>query len=328
MLRDSFGRLHTYLRISVTDRCNLRCRYCMPPGGVELTDRRQILHHEEIRKLVQTFAGAGIRKIRITGGEPLIRRSLDEILKNISSVQPGLQLAITTNGLLLERKLDELVSAGITRINISLDTLNPKRFILITGNNGWQQVWNGIHAALAQPKIEKVKINVVLQRGVNDDEIVDFSGLTLQYPLDVRFIELMPVGLVPWSRHEWMAADEIRDQLPDLEEVAQTESSSSGPARMYRLPGAPGQIGLIAGMSCPACYTCNRLRLTAQGTLLRCLFDPTGLDLRHQLRSGCSEGDFLAMTEKFLAGKFERGLLRGHRIATNHRSPCLAAVGG
>lgn len=238
--------------------------------------------------MAQIFAGLGIRKVRITGGEPLVRRGLDVIIEGLAAVQPKLRLAMTTNGLLLSGWLDRLAAAGVGHINISLDTLKPGRFRFITGHDGWHTVWDGIQAAVRHPGIHSVKLNVVMQRGVNDDEIEDFAQLTYNHPLEVRFIELMPVGAAQWNPGEWISTEEVIQRLPGLEPIQEGEAIS-GPARLYKLPGAMGRIGLISGESCPACWGCNRLRLTAKGELLRCLFDPAGLDLRTALRSGRPE---------------------------------------
>lgn len=284
MLTDSHNRVHTYLRLSVTDRCNFRCRYCMPPQGVKLTDRDGILRPEEIVSIARTFAEMGVRKIRITGGEPLRRRGLDAILTGLAKIQPELNLAITTNGFYLAGWLDRLTAAGVRHINISLDSLKRDRFARITGVDAWHGVRDGISAALKHPQIEKVKLNVVLQRGINDDEIMDFARLTQRHPLDVRFIEMMPVGETPWRESEWISGEEALERIADLEPIS-NDDEIAGPARLYKIPAAAGRIGIISGLSCPACSGCNRLRLTARGVLLRCLFDPAGLDLRDALRS-------------------------------------------
>ena len=327
MLKDSFERIHTYLRISVTDRCNLRCRYCMPPEGVALIRQPELLRPEEIGQIAQMFAEMGIHKIRITGGEPLVRKGLDAILNHLAAVRSRPHLAITTNGLLLANWLDRLAAAGIRHLNISLDTLKPGRFIKITGCDGWQRVWDGIQEALRHPEIEQVKINVVLQRGINDDEIEDFAALTLRYPLDVRFIELLPVDAATWKSNEWISGDVVLSRLPDIEEVAEN-GGIVGPARMYRLPRAPGRIGLISGESCPACSGCNRLRLTARGMLLRCLFDPAGLDLREALRSGQPEETIRQQIQAFLMEKAEVGGAEIFARQPRLFSLCLTQVGG
>lgn len=328
MLKDSYGRLHTYLRISVTDRCNLNCRYCMPPGGIALVNRQQILRPEEIGQIAQLFADLGIGKIRLTGGEPLIRRGLDVILDQLNAIRPRPELAITTNGLLLEDWVDRLASRGVRRINISLDTLHPERFAAITGVDGWLQVRAGLKTALRNPGIERVKLNVVVQRGVNDDEIDAFARLTQDEALEVRFIELMPGRWVSWRNDELVTAAEILERLPGLVELPAEIGVSSGPARLYHYPGAAGRVGLISGLSQPACSGCNRLRLTAQGMLLRCLFDAEGLDLRSALRSSVPSVEIGDWIKAFLLGKRHIGMGLVQQNAAVSYSPCIAVVGG
>lgn len=326
MLTDSYNRVHTYLRLSVTDRCNFRCRYCMPPQGVKLTDRDGILRPEEIVSIARTFAEMGVRKIRITGGEPLLRRGLDAILTGLAKIRPKLDLAITTNGFYLLSWLHRLTVAGVRHVNISLDTFTRDRFAKITGVDAWHGVRDGIKTALKHPQIEKVKLNVVLQRGVNDDEIADFAQLTVRYPLDVRFIEMMPVGETPWKESEWISGEEALERIPGLKEIPNDEAIA-GPARLYRLPGALGRIGIISGLSCPACSGCNRLRLTARGVLLRCLFDPAGMDLRDALRSDWHPQGIARAIQVFLSGKGEIGRPQA-RDRLHGYSPCLLQVGG
>jgi cyclic pyranopterin phosphate synthase len=326
VLKDAYKRDHTYLRLSVTDLCNFRCRYCLPPEGVARLDRAQILRPEEMVRLVEIFAGLGVRKVRITGGEPLLRRGLQVILEGLARIRPPLELALTTNGYFLSDWLDRLIAVGANKINISLDTLRPQRFRQITGFDGWQKVWDGIQLALAHPPIEKVKLNVVLQRGINDDEIRDFAKLTLRHPLDVRFIEMMPVGITPWHEGEWISAEEAIRRLPGIEDVG-SDDGIAGPARLYRLAGAAGRIGSITGLSCPACSGCNRLRLTARGVLLRCLFDPAGLDLRDALRAGMPAARIACDLQAFLLGKQAIGLPKTTAREQGY-SPCPLQVGG
>lgn len=334
MLTDAYSRTHSYLRISVTDRCNLRCRYCMPATGIRVVNRDEILHPEEIGQIAQLFVDLGVSKIRLTGGEPLVRGGLATILEVLGSIRPRPLLAMTSNGLLLEKWLDRLADAGVQRLNISLDTLRENRFALITGSEGWRNVWDGILAALGHPGIEKVKLNVVVQRGVNDDEIEDFARLTRCYRLDVRFIEMMPVQEVPWRRDELTTGDEIIGKLPGVEPATRPSGRKAltrgigGPARMYGYPGALGRIGIISSHSCPSCSNCNRLRLTAQGQLLRCLFDSEGLDLRSALRSKRSSEEIKNGIVGFLLGKREIGPMGERDAVAISYSPCLAAVGG
>lgn len=328
MLTDALRRNHTYLRISITDRCNLRCRYCMPEQGVERVDRTEILRAKEIVLLAQIFVELGIEKIRFTGGEPLIRRGLYAILERFSTIQPRPILAITTNGVLLEGWLERLIAAGVRQMNISLDTLREDRFQKITGIGAWRQVWDGIGAALAHPGVQKVKLNVVVQNGVNDDELFDFALLTLEKPLDVRFIEMMPVNRIPWDKSRLLTMRQMLTQIPDLQPLIPENSSTSGPAKMYKLPGAKGRIGFISPISHPACAVCNRLRLTAQGMLLRCLFDATGLNLQRELRSGTAVDSIAQKIRSFTTFKREIGLAEMRQNFKENQPPCLSAVGG
>ncbi len=328
MLKDSFGRRHTYLRISLTDRCNLSCKYCVPPGGYKPVDRKLILRPEEIERLVRIFTAEGVRKVRLTGGEPLIRRCIDAILEMLSPLQSTIRFAITTNGLLLAEWLDPLVEAGVRRINISLDTLSPSRYRMITGVDGWQQVWDGIELSIKHPGVEIVKLNVVLQKGVNDDEVVEFARLTRRYPIDVRFIELMPVKQVQWRSSDLLSGREVLSLLPDLKEAEPGKDDTRGPARIYSFADAPGRIGLISSVSQPACAFCNRLRITAQGMLLSCLYNSEGLDLRQALRGGLSNEEIIQDVKDFLAKKRKIGTVPVHDIETVCHRPCIAAVGG
>ncbi len=327
-LRDQRGRPQTYLRLSVTDRCNLRCRYCMPPEGIERLSRDRILRPEEIGVITRLFVRTGVRKIRLTGGEPLIRGGLDAILQELAVLPDPVTLALTTNGVLLERWLDRLVEAGVTRINVSLDSLKRDRYARITGINGWDSVWSGINAALNHPGIESVKLNVVVQRGINDDEVKDFARLTLEHPLDVRFIEVMPVAGVAWHRGTWVSGGEITAGIGERLETLPSGDADGGPSRHYRLPGALGRIGVISSLSRPACRNCNRLRLTARGNLLRCLHEAEGLDLRRALRENRPEAEILQEIVRFVQKKRPEGGTIALSAVSGNRSPCLATVGG
>jgi cyclic pyranopterin phosphate synthase len=328
MLKDSFGRIHSYLRLSITDQCNLNCRYCIPPNGYRKVDREQILRPEEIGRLAQIFADLGIRKIRLTGGEPLVRRGLEVILDQMTALDPSLEYAITTNGLLLEKWLDRLVAARVDRINISLDTLIQSRYAHINGMDGWRQVWNGFSAAVQHPGVKKVKLNVVLQKGVNDEEIEEFARLTHRYPIHVRFIEMMPSHEVDWQEANMVKGSEVLAKLPELVEVEDFPEENRGPARMYSYPGAPGMVGLISSLSKPVCIYCNRLRITVRGILLCCLYNSAGLDLRSALCQDLLADIIGNRIVVFLQRKEEVGVIPIHRDHGNYDSPCLATVGG
>ncbi len=273
-LIDMYGRKHDYLRISVTDRCNLRCVYCMGDEGVEQLTHSDILSYEEILKVVAAGAELGISKIRITGGEPLVRKGIVGLVGQIASV-PGISdLAMTTNGILLPRYAAELKKAGLNRVNISLDTLKPDQYRGVTRCGELQQVLDGIEAALQQD-LKPVKLNTVLMKGINDQEVVDFLRMTLEKPLHVRFIEYMPIG-----DHDRGYPDHYLP-LSFVEEAARQAGlplspvplpGGAGPAESFSIPGARGTVGLIHPISKHFCDKCNRLRLTAEGNLKACLY--------------------------------------------------------
>lgn len=311
MLADSFGRRVDYLRLSVTDRCNLRCSYCLPIVYGKFQPSENLLSDAEIVSLVKCFAREGFRKIRITGGEPLVRPKLPQLIERIASV-PGIQdISMTTNGMFLRRYAQDLVNAGLKRVNISLDTLNEKKFKEVTGYGDLATVLDSIEAAL-DAGLTPVKINCVVARGVNGGEIPAFAAMTEKRPLHVRFIELMPMGETGFfnsDRH--MPLAEIMKQVGPLEEglVADERPVGHGPARYYRRPGAAGTLGFISALSCGFCGDCNRVRLSAVGTLVPCLDGEDGQDLRGPLRSGADAGELQALIRKTVWGKPE-----GHRM--------------
>ncbi|MBR2832480.1 MAG: GTP 3',8-cyclase MoaA [Oscillospiraceae bacterium] len=278
---DRFGRSIDYMRVSITDRCNLRCRYCMP-DGVELLPMRSILTYEEIREICAAAAELGIRKLKVTGGEPLVRLGCPDLIRTLKSV-PGIeQVTLTTNGVLLGRYLPALVEAGLDAVNISLDTLDRERYAAITGRDELTSVLDSVDAALASPL--RVKLNAVLQKGVNDDEWLSLAGLARDRALDVRFIEMMPIGL--GKQIEGMANTLLREELlrrfPELEEDASVHGN--GPAAYVRIPGWKGGVGFISAIHGRFCGECNRLRLTSQGGLKPCLCYGDVTDLMPLLR--------------------------------------------
>lgn len=286
---DAYNRPISYLRISVTDRCNLRCTYCMPPEGVRWVPHEDILTYEEIETVARAAAELEISKVRLTGGEPLVRLGIVELVRMLASV-PGVDdLAMTTNGILLSRFASALAEAGLQRINISLDSLRPDRFTSITRGGRLEDVLLGMEAA-RQAGLEPIKINTVVIRGMNDDEVVSLARQTLEAGWNLRFIEFMPVGIGTWIGEEWrervVTAEEIRDRiecaLGTLEPAR--VSRGNGPARYYRLPGAHGSLGFITAISDHFCYQCNRMRLTADGQLRPCLLSDEEIDLRAALR--------------------------------------------
>jgi len=288
-LSDSFSRPINYLRISVTDRCNLRCRYCLPEKGISLLPRNQVLSFEEFATIAEVAAELGITKIRLTGGEPLVREDLPKLVEMLSKIEAINDLSLTTNGVLLSRCANELKQAGLTRVNISLDSLKSDKFHYITRRSKFRQVLNGIEAA-HKANLQPVKINMVVLRGINDDEITDFANLTLTDGWHVRFIELMPFNReLPFSA-QFIPAPEIRGRL--LNHFGDLEPSpppvGNGPAHYFRIPGAEGTIGFITPISQHFCVRCNRLRLTASGKLRTCLLNDDEIDLQPSLRDGAS----------------------------------------
>ena len=264
---DQFGRSVTYLRISVTELCNLRCRYCMPAEGVCKKSHSDMLTEDEMILAVKAAASLGITKLRITGGEPLVKKNIVSICRRAAAVEGIREVCLTTNGVLLPELAAPLREAGVTRLNLSLDTLNPEKYAYITRIGDLDTFWKGFHAAMAAG-FAKIKINAVLVGGFNDDEIVPLAELTRQYPVDMRFIEMMPMydsgdfdsaAFIPYTK--------VLEQLPDAVPTAQ----DGGVAKLYRLPGAQGNIGLISPVSAHFCGECNRIRLTADGKIKPCL---------------------------------------------------------
>lgn len=294
-LTDTFGRQHTYLRISLTERCNLRCQYCMPAEGVNLTHKSKLLTTDEILRLAELFVRQGINKIRLTGGEPTVHKDLLHIVSSLQQL-PGLEtIAITTNGIALTRQLVALQRAGLNALNISLDTLKPERFEMVTRRKGWQKVMAGIDLAI-QLGYTPVKVNCVIMKGFNDDEVVDFVDLTKDRDVDVRFIEYMPFTGNQWRDTKMMSFREMMDIIKQkYADFQPLENKPNDTSKAYKVSGHKGQVGFITSMSEHFCGTCNRLRLMADGSLKVCLFGNAEISLRDALRSNCSEDDLLAM---------------------------------
>lgn len=303
-LVDNFQRQHDYLRISVTERCNLRCRYCMPPEGIALTPRRELLSYEEIETLTQIFARLGVKKLRLTGGEPLVRRDLPLLVEKLARI-PGIEtLAMTSNGVRYAEHARQLRDAGLTHLNLSLDTLRPKRFERIALRRGFEKTMRSIDAALALG-YRPLKLNVVVMGGVNDDELCDFVEFVRERPINVRFIEFMPFAGNRWQRASLVNYRAMLDRLsmrytlvPDF-----WQGEASTVARDYRLEGFAGSVSFITSMSEPFCASCNRLRLTADGMLKPCLHDAREVNLRDPLRQGASEETLVHLIREGLAHK-------------------------
>ncbi|KAK9498902.1 hypothetical protein O3M35_003452 [Rhynocoris fuscipes] len=294
-LTDTFGRHHTYLRISLTERCNLRCQYCMPEEGVSLSKKSDLLTTDEMIKLAELFIRQGVNKIRLTGGEPTVHKDIINIISSLKKICGLETLGITTNGITLLKHLVPMQRAGLDVINVSLDTLKPEKYEKITRRKGWKKVIAGLDLAV-QLGYDPVKINVVMMRGVNDDEINDFVDFTKDRKVDVRFIEYMPFTGNKWETNKMVPFKEITDiiknKYPDLTALPNHPNDTS---KAFQVPGFKGQIGFITSMSEHFCGTCNRLRLMADGSLKVCLFGNSEISLRDAIRSGCSEDDLLCM---------------------------------
>lgn len=274
---DSLGRNITYMRVSVTDRCNLRCIYCMPENGVEKKCHEDIMRYEDILKVVKASAMLGIKKIRYTGGEPLILRGIDKLIYETNKIPVIEDIAITTNGILLDDMAADLKKAGLKRVNISLDTLDEKKFRLITRGGSLRRVMSAIEKCLSLG-VGPVKINTVAIRGVNDSEIIELANLTKNLPVSVRFIELMPIGEgVKLYEKGVIYSDEIREMIPDLIPLRTRKGDT---ASMYKLKDSKGTIGFISPMSCKFCSNCNRIRLTAAGTIKPCLHSKEEVNIK------------------------------------------------
>ncbi|MEA3345258.1 MAG: GTP 3',8-cyclase MoaA, partial [Chloroflexota bacterium] len=285
-LIDRYGRAITYLRISVTDRCNLRCVYCMPAEGIHLRSHEEILRYEEIVRIVRVAVGMGIRFVRLTGGEPLVRKELVKLVRMLRAI-PGLEeLSMTTNGTLLADHAQALAEAGLDRVNISLDSLRPERFHRITRLGNLSDVLKGIEAA-ERAGLVPLKLNTVVMRGLNDDEVVELARLTLEHGWHVRFIEPMPVGSrTLWDGIRYVPGSEVRDRIEEaLGSLRSTQGPKGhGPARNFKLPRSLGTVGFITPWSENFCASCNRMRLTADGRIRPCLLSDIEVDLRGPLR--------------------------------------------
>jgi len=315
-VKDGFGRRVEYLRVSVTDKCNLRCVYCMPLEGLPWMTRDEILSYEEIERIVRTMAGMGLRKVRLTGGEPLVRRDLPELARMIGAV-PGIEdLSLSTNAVLLEEHAEALRSAGVHRVNVSLDSLRPDRVDEISRRPGsFPRIMAGLDAA-ERVGFAPIKMNVVLMRGVNDDEVEAFAEITRDRPWHVRFIEVMPTGSnLDVSANQFFSCQEALRRLRAVDRLEPVEGPpGNGPATYHRFPGAPGTVGVITPMSHNYCERCNRMRLTADGHLRPCLFGSLQTNLRDPLREG---RDLVPLIEETLRTKPERHhLVQGSTVGS------------
>ncbi|HEY9783882.1 MAG TPA: GTP 3',8-cyclase MoaA [Candidatus Obscuribacterales bacterium] len=293
-LVDNFGRRHTYLRISVTDRCNLRCRYCMPAEGIAFKSKQDILTFEEICRVASVFVKMGITKIRLTGGEPLVRRNLEELARSLAGISGVEILALTTNATLLAPKAQVLRDAGVSALNISLDTMKRERFNFISRRDDFQNVMQGIEAAL-NVGFPSLKLNMVVVSGFNDDEIVDFADFAHRHPVNVRFIEFMPFKDNDWASDKVICFKEMKESIEKYYTLAPLEAEPSAVAKDFAIVGGKGSVSFITSMSDSFCGTCNRLRLTADGSIKSCLFSPAEINLRIRLREGADDKEIEQM---------------------------------
>jgi len=293
---DSYNREINYLRVSVTDRCNLRCIYCMPKEGLSVIGHDDILRYEEILRVIRASIQLGIAKVRVTGGEPLVRRGILDFLCKLKTIDELRDVSLTTNGILLESLAEGIFKAGIRRINISLDSLNREKYEHVTRGGSLERVLRGINEA-RRAGFSPIKINIVVIKGFNDDEILSFARQTIENPYQIRFIELMPLGRVGMDHEEKYLSneiilDEIAKAYP-LEPLNLEKNNLDGPAKLYRIKDARGELGFISAMSQHFCRSCNRLRLTADGNMRACLFSDQEVDLKNAMRMGCSDSELV-----------------------------------
>src|ERR1700761_6075168 len=291
-LRDGHGRVIGDLRVSVTDRCNFRCQYCMPAEGLPWLDRGALLTYEEIARIAGLLAEMGVHDVRLTGGEPLARRELWRLVEMLSAAANIRDLSLTTNGYLLERQVEQLVQAGLRRVNVSLDALAPDRFFQLTRRKALQQGLDGLAAAERHPQLRPIKVNVVALKDFTEDEVVRFAEFARKHPYEVRFIEFMPLDADrSWSRDRVLENAEVRRLIHAMYPLEPLGRERSGTARRWRFADGQGEIGFISPVSEPFCGDCNRIRITAEGELRTCLFSLTETDLREPLRSGASDAE-------------------------------------
>ncbi|MEL6357192.1 MAG: GTP 3',8-cyclase MoaA [Bacteroidota bacterium] len=325
MLIDHFQRKHTYLRLAVTDRCNLRCRYCMPEEGIAFAPREQLLTYEEMLRLTALLKVHGLEKVRLTGGEPLARKGIEVLFRGLAD--QGLRIHLTTNGWLLERFLPLLSSISVKGINISLDSLRSDRFQAITRRDAFPMVWRSLEMALEAGL--RVKINMVLMAGVNDDEIFDFALLARDRPLDIRFIEAMPFNAGDGNRSVFIAANDIERRLRGyFPAIQQTQVDPHSAALQYSMPAWLGSIGIIPAYSRSLCGQCNRIRLTPKGTLLNCLYAREGLELLPLLRRGIADDELIELISDYLKTKAVDGHTTEKLAARSGAFESMTTIGG
>jgi cyclic pyranopterin phosphate synthase len=311
-LVDGFGRVHRALRLSVTDRCNLRCRYCMPADGMRWLPREELLTYEEIGRLVDVLARLGVREIRVTGGEPLVRAELPTLIRRLAATPGIAEVSLTTNGVLLAGAVDELVDAGLGRVNVSLDSLDPDRFAAITRRRDLDRVLAGLTACEGHPKLRPIKVNAVALRGLSEPDVIPLAELARRRPYVVRFIEVMPLDAPrAWRQDLVLSGAELRAMIArrwPLEPMARERPAA--PATRWRFADGAGELQFVASVTEPFCASCDRLRLTADGQLRTCLFAESETDLREPLRAGADDAEIEEILLSAVAAKGP-----GHRMS-------------
>lgn len=327
---DRYKREINYLRVSVTDRCNLRCVYCMPKEGLSQLGHRDILSYEEILRIVTIAVKTGIVKVRVTGGEPLVRRGIVNFMASLGKISGLRETSLTTNGILLEKYAEGLFESGIRRINVSLDSLNSRKYREITRLGDLSKVLSGIKKA-ESVGFSPIKINVVAIKGFNEDEILDFVKLTMKKPYQIRFIEYMPIGQNTLNNGlGYLSNDFIMDTINrfiPLDHVG-NNGKADGPAQVYKMRGAMGEIGFISAMSHQFCETCNRLRLTADGNLRSCLLVDNEHDLKTPLRNGCTDSELEDIIKSCIRDKSIHSGVQCHKSQRKKCARTMSAIGG
>ena len=327
-LVDTYKRKIDYLRLSVTDRCNLRCVYCMPAEGIQLIPPKEILRYEEFLRIARIAVAHGISRIRVTGGEPLVRKGIVEFIGELAGLKGLEDLSLTTNGVLLKEYAGALKKAGLNRVNVSLDTLKKNKFKDITRGDRLEKVLDGLEEA-QRVGLTPVKVNMVVIKGFNDDEILDFARISREKPFHIRFIEYMPFDVEEgWQREKCLSAKEIKGMVEAFEplEPVMGKKDGAGPARRFSFKDAPGEVGFISPVTEHFCGSCNRLRLTSDGKLRTCLFSDSEVDIRKALRDGSSDEEVERLLFKAVAEK-----PMGHHINENIFKKCsrtMSLIGG
>ncbi|MBV8952504.1 MAG: GTP 3',8-cyclase MoaA [Solirubrobacterales bacterium] len=326
-LRDGHGRLIGDLRVSVTDRCNFRCQYCMPAEGLPWLERREILSFEEIARLVALFSAMGVRDLRLTGGEPLVRRGFPQLVRMLSDIEDVAEVSVTTNGFLLERDAAALVQAGMSRFNVSIDSLQGDRFYELTRRDALPQVLRGLEVLASFPEAHPIKVNAVAIREFTEEEVLPFAEFARRTPYEVRFIEYMPLDADhAWTPEQVLTGEEIRAAITAVYPLEPEPREPHATARVYRFADGHGRIGFINPVSEPFCGDCNRIRLTADGRLRTCLFSLNETDLREPLRTGADDSEL----EQIIRDAVWRKELKHHVGEPGFIQPArsMSAIGG